>query len=296
MQHYAEEAVADHIANLQRIFSKEQKYNPTAPFYELTDEQVNALMYQAIKNTDRYRTLKKQNKTEEEILEHFNTKRKMTVFDWKKVNKDTVMSPYDSIKYYKHFLHSSLLSLEPQTGHIKAWVGGINNKYFQYDHVKQGKRQVGSTFKPFLYACAIDQLKLSPCEKFPNTPYTIPKEAYGSDQDWTPKNSGNKYGGQYSLKKALAKSVNVISARLINMVGPETVVRLAKRSGITSYIPPYPSIALGTVDISLYDMVTAYGVFANKGMQVIPMMIVKIEDKNGKVFKTVYSKNKTSFK
>lgn len=282
MQRYAEEAVHEHVSNLQRVFFKEQKRNKTAPFYDLEKEEVESTMFRAMRNTDRYRLLKKAGKSDKEIKKAFDTKREMKVFSWKGTI-DTVFTPYDSIKYYKHFLHSGLLSIEPQTGHIKAWVGGINNKYFQYDHVEQGKRQVGSTFKPFVYASAIDQLQLSPCEKFPNTLYTIPKEAYGMDEDWTPKNSGETYGGELTLKQALAKSINVITARLIHMVGPKTVTRLAKRAGIRSYIPAYPSIALGTIDASLYDMVGAYSMFANKGLRVNQMMLLRIEDRNGTV-------------
>ena len=282
MQRYAEEAVQEHVSNLQRVFFKEQKRNPTAPFYDLENEQIDALMLRAMKDTDRYRLLKKGGKSDQEIKTSFDTKRKMKVFSWKGTI-DTLFTPYDSIKYYKHFLHSGMLSIEPQTGHVKAWVGGINYKYFQYDHVKQGKRQVGSTFKPFVYASAIDQLQLSPCEKFPNTLYTVAKEDYGMEEDWTPKNSGDRYGGELTLKQALAKSINVITARLIHMVGPKTVARLAKRAGIETYIPPYPSIALGTIDASLYDMVGAYSMFANKGLRVNQMMVLRIEDRNGTV-------------
>jgi penicillin-binding protein 1A len=289
MQRYAEEAVSEHVSNLQRVFFKEQKYNPTAPFYDLEKEDIKSIMDRGMRNTDRYRLLKKAGKSDKEIKVAFNTKRKMKVFSWKGT-KDTILTPYDSIRYYKHFLHSGLLSIEPQTGHIKAWVGGINSKYFQYDHVKQGKRQVGSTFKPFVYASAIDQLQLSPCEKFPNTLYTVPKEAYGMDEDWTPKNAGETYGGELTLKQALAKSVNVITARLIHMVGPKTVARLAKRAGIDSYIPPYPSIALGTVDASLYEMVGAYSMFANKGLRVSQMMLLRVEDRNGTVLQSFVPK------
>ncbi|MGB2129186.1 MAG: transglycosylase domain-containing protein [Flavicella sp.] len=282
MQRYAEEAVQEHVSNLQRVFFKEQKKNPTAPFYDLEDEEVDKIMDRGIRNTERYRLLKKAGKTKEQINKAFATKRKMKVFTWKGT-KDTVMTPYDSIRYYKHFLHSGLLSIEPQSGHVKAWVGGINNRYFQYDHVKQGKRQVGSTFKPFVYASVIDQLQLSPCEEYPNTPYTVPKEEYGMDEDWTPRNSGDTYGGELSLKRALAKSINVITARMIHKVGPKTVVRLAKKAGIESHIPPYPSIALGTLDASLFEMVGAYAMFANKGMRIEQMMVTRIEDRNGTV-------------
>lgn len=283
MQAYAEEAVTEHMSNLQRIFSKEQKKNKTAPFYDLEEEEVDKILFRAVKTTQRYRGLKKKGLSKDEILKNFSVKRKMRVYDWKNIEKDTVLSPYDSIKYYKSILRSGLLSIEPETGHIKAWVGGINHKYFKYDHVKQGKRQAGSTFKPFVYATAINEFKISPCDKYPNIPYTIPKEKYGSDKDWTPENSGKKYGGELTLKQALAKSVNVITARLIDRVGPHAVVRLAKKSGITSHIEPYPSIALGTVDVNLYDMVGAYAMFANKGFRVHQTMVMRIEDRNGSV-------------
>lgn len=283
MQKYAEEAVTEHMSNLQRIFFKEQKKNKTAPFYDLEQKDIDKTLYRTVKQTQRYRGLKKKGLSKKEILKNFKEERKMRVFDWAKGEKDTLMTPYDSIKYYKTFLRSGLLSVAPETGHIKAWVGGINHKYFKYDHVQQGKRQVGSTFKPFVYASAINQFKLSPCEKYPNTPYTIPKEKYGSTKDWTPENSGKKYGGELTLKQALAKSINVITARLIDIVGPETVVRLAKKAGITSKIDAYPSIALGTPEVSLYDMVGAYAMFANKGFRVKQTMVMRIEDRNGSV-------------
>jgi penicillin-binding protein 1A len=215
----------------------------------------------------------------------------MKIFSWKG-DIDTTMTPIDSIRYYKHFLNTGVLSVEPQTGHVKAWVGGINYKHFQYDHVKQSKRQVGSTFKPFVYATAINQLQLSPCDEFPNTPYTIPKEKYGMPEDWTPKNSVGEYGGMKTLKNALANSVNVITARLIDQATPKNVVRLAINLGVKSEIPEVPSIALGSVDLTLYEMVGAYSTFANKGMYVEPMMILRIEDKNGTVLTDFTPKTK----
>jgi len=221
MQTDAEDAMKTHMANLQRVFFKEQKHNRTAPFYDLDKEQIANTMLQAMKRSNRWRRMKKQGKSKKKILASFNKKVKMRVFSWKG-DRDTIMSPKDSIRYYKYFLRAGLLSIEPQTGYIKAWVGGINYKHFQFDAVKQQKRQVGSTFKPFVYASAINQLKLSPCYKLPNTLYTIPKEKYGSPEDWTPKNASNKYGGELTLKHALANSVNVITAKLIDMVNPQT--------------------------------------------------------------------------
>ncbi|GGG93035.1 penicillin-binding protein 1A [Polaribacter pacificus] len=283
MQQYAEEAVKEHIGNLQDYFFKEQKSNRTAPFYDLESDQITMILERAMKNSDRWRNMKSNGVSEKEIRASFKRKRQMRIFSWKG-DQDTLMSPADSIRYYKYFLHSGLLSMEPQTGHIKAWVGGINNKHFKYDHVEQGRRQVGSTFKPFVYATAINQLKLSPCDTYPNIPYTIPKGKYGIPEPWTPKNSGDEYGGVISLKEGLAKSVNVLSARLIDMVGPRNVANLAKTAtGATRGIPEAPSIALGTVELSLFEMVSAYGMFANKGLRVEPMMLMRIEDKNGTV-------------
>ena len=282
MQQYAEEAIDEHMSNLQSYFFKEQKSNKLAPFYDLEKSEINRILNRAKKNSDRYKRLKSAGKSSKYIEKVFKKKIKMSVFSYKG-DIDTIMSPNDSIKYYKYFLRSGLLSIEPQTGHIKAWVGGINYKHFKFDAVAQQKRQVGSTFKPFVYATAINQLKLSPCDSFPNIPYTIPKGKYGIPEEWKPKNSGDKYGGMLTLKEGLAGSVNTMSARLIDRVSPENVVRLAKAAGIESRIRANPSIALGAVELSLLEMVSAYSTFANKGLRVSPMIITRIEDKNGTV-------------
>lgn len=282
MQKYAEEAMDEHMSNLQRVFDKEQKRNKTAPFYNIDKEEISKTMTQAMKRSNRWRRMKKNGASEKEIRASFNEKTEMKIFSWKG-DIDTILTPKDSILYYKQILRSGLMSVEPQTGHVKAWVGGFNYKHFQYDAVKQQKRQVGSTFKPFVYASAINQLKLSPCFKLPNIPYTIPKEKYGMPEDWTPRNSDDKYGGELTLKEALAGSVNVVTANLIDRVHPKTVVALARSAGIKSEIPEVPAIALGSVDLSLYEMVGAYATFANKGLQIEPMMLLKIEDKNGTI-------------
>ncbi len=291
MQNYAEEAMKEHMSNLQKSFFKEHKENIIAPFYDLEKIDIDNTILLAMKRSNRWKRMKKKGASEKEIIASFNKKTNMKVFSWGGTI-DTIMSPKDSIFYYKHFLRTGVLSVEPQTGHVKAWVGGINYKHFQFDAVKQQKRQVGSTFKPFVYATAINQLNLSPCEKYPNTLYTIPKEKYGMPEDWTPKNSGEKYGGELTLKAALAGSVNVITAKLMDMVNPKNVVSLAKSAGIKSRIPEVPAIALGTVDLSLFEMVGAYSTFANKGLQVEPMMILKIEDKNGTVLEQFLPKSK----
>ncbi|TXD51850.1 MULTISPECIES: transglycosylase domain-containing protein [unclassified Polaribacter] len=284
MQKYAEQAVSEHMANLQSYFFEEQKRNRIAPFYDLEKSQIEGIYERAKKRSERYRRLKQVGKSSKEIDKIFNTKTAMKVFSWKG-DRDTIMSPNDSLKYYKHFLRSGLLSIEPQTGHIKAWVGGIDSKHFKYDAVAQQKRQVGSTFKPFVYATAINQLRMSPCDMLPNIRYTIPKGKYGIPEAWTPDNSSNKYGGMVTLKDGLAGSINTISVNLIDKVAPINVVRLAKAAGIETVMKPNPSIALGAVDLSLFEMVSAYSTFANKGLRVSPMIITRIEDKNGTVLK-----------
>ena len=282
LQKNAEEAMSEHMANLQRVFFKQQKNNKTAPFYDLEKEQIESTMLSAMKRSDRWRKMKKNGASVEDIKASFYEETPMKIFSWKG-DIDTLLTPYDSIRYTKFILQAGLLSTDPTTGHVKAWVGGIDYKHFQYDHVKQGKRQVGSTFKPFVYATAINQLGLSPCDEFPNTPYTIPAGKYHLDEDWTPRNSGDEYGGLRTLKNALANSINVISANLIDQTTPQNVVRMAKNLGVETDIPAVPSVALGTVDLSLYEMIGALNTFANKGMYVKPMMILRIEDKNGTI-------------
>jgi penicillin-binding protein 1A len=284
MQTYAENVVKEHMSNLQDAFFEQNtpKWNPTAPFLDLTEKEVERLMNQAMMRSERWRKMKLAGKTEDDIKASFDQETEMKIFSWKG-EIDTVMSPIDSIRHYKHFLRSGMMSMDPQTGHVKAWVGGINYKHFQFDHVYQGKRQIGSTFKPFVYASAIDQLKLSPCDSFPDGFYCVEARKFGAHEAWCPKNSGDRYTGMRTLKNALANSVNTISARLIDKVGPGPISKLAAGLGISSKIPNVPSIALGTADLSVYEMVAAYGAFANQGIYVKPVMVTRIEDKNGTV-------------
>ena len=284
MQTYAENAVKEHMSNLQDAFFEQNtpKWNPTAPFLDLTEKEVERLMDQAMRRSERWRKMKLAGKTEDDIKASFEQETAMKIFSWKG-EIDTVMSPIDSIRHYKHFLRSGMMSMDPQTGHVKAWVGGINYKHFQFDHVYQGKRQIGSTFKPFVYASAIDQLKLSPCDSFPDGFYCVEARKFGAHEAWCPKNSGDRYTGMRTLKNALANSVNTISARLIDKVGPGPISKLAADLGISSKIPSVPSIALGTADLSVYEMVAAYGAFANQGIYVKPVIVTRIEDKNGTV-------------
>ncbi len=283
MQLAAEESVKKHMTNLQKEFNRQNQKNSTAPFRSITKAEVEAILKRGIKNSTRYKRLKSRGISEDSIAKIFNKKVEMKLFSWEG-EIDTIMTPKDSIRYYKSFLNTGMMSMRPQTGEVKAWVGGINYKYFKYEHVKQARRQVGSTFKPFVYATAIDQLHYSPCYELPNTLYTIPKGKYGLLEDWRPSNSGDDYGGNKTLKKALAESVNTITARLIDKTGPQKVINMAEALGVdVSNIKPYPSIALGTPDLSVYEMVSAYGTFANKGVYVEPFMISRIEDRNGSI-------------
>ena len=284
MQSIAEKSVSAHMKNLQKEFFRQnrRRLNPTAPFLDLRRGEIDTLMLRTAYRTERWRKMKRSGMDAEKIKASFYKKVPMRVFSWKG-EIDTIMTPMDSIRYYKHFLRASMMSMEPQSGHVKAWVGGFNYKHFQYDQVKQGRRQIGSTFKPFLYATAIDQLKLSPCDSLPDALYCIEPLKHGNMDAWCPKNSGDKYGKTRTLKNALANSVNTVSARLMDLVGPQPVINLARKMGVTSYLPAVPSIALGTPDISLFEMVGAYSTFVNQGIYVEPIMVTRIQDKDGRV-------------
>ncbi len=304
MQKHAEDAMKKHMANLQNEFDKYQHsrykkvkgkkvFNKRIPFSnDLTTNEIDKIMNRAIKNSNRWHNMKRGGFSEKEIKDSFFKKTDMNLFSWKG-EIDTLMTPYDSIKYHKAFLKTGILSIEPQTGHVKAWVGGINHKHFKWDAVKQQERQVGSTFKPFVYATAINQLKYSPCRKIENAPFTMPKGRYGIPEDWVVHNSGNKYDPPLrTMKDALANSVNVVSARLIDAVSPSNVVKLARSLGIKSKnLEANPSIALGAVELSLYEMIGALATFANKGMHIEPIMVLRIEDKNGTILETFTPKS-----
>lgn len=270
MQRYGEEAMKQHLTDLQKQFTQHWK-GREEPWSEFPE-----IIQQAIKRSDRYKDLKEQGASEREIEKSFNTKIPMKVFSWTG-ETDTLISPLDSIKYYKLFLQSGFMSMEPQTGYVKAWVGGGEYQYFKYDHVRSGKRQVGSTFKPFVYTVAMDN-GLSPCFEVPNLPVT-----FEDFDNWTPKNADATQGGIYTLRQGLAESKNLITAYIMKQFGPQAVVNYAHKMGIESDVPPYPSICLGTPEISLYEMVGAFSTFANKGVWTEPIYILRIEDKNGNV-------------
>ena len=283
MQQMAELAVEQHMPRLQKEFFEQNKTldDSIAPFRELTSGAVDTLLRISMRRSERWRKMKYDlKKDNEEIENSFFEPVDMTIFSWEG-DIDTIMTPLDSMKYYKSFFRPGMMSMDPTNGHIKAWVGGMNYRHFQYDMVKKGKRQIGSTFKPFVYAAAIDQLKLSPCDTFPDSQFCIEKNKFGNIEQWCPKNSGDKYGRTRTLKNALANSVNTVTARLMDRIGPQTVVKLAKDLGIEQRILPVPSIALGTPDLSVYEMVAAYSTFANKGVYTQPVFVEKIEDKNG---------------
>lgn len=271
MQRYAEEAVREHLTELQKVFFDHWKgrvawaKNPEI----ITD---------GIKRTARYRELKADGVSQDSIKKVFDTPVRMSVFSWNG-EIDTVMSPLDSMKYYKMYLRTGLMAMEPATGHVKAWVGGADYRHFKYDMVKDGKRQVGSTFKPFVYTLAMQE-GYSPCYKVPNVRVSIPLE---DGTVWSPENSDGKYGGMLSLKEALAESINSVTAFLMKQFGPQAVVDIAQKMGITSQLDPYYAIGLGTPDITVYEMTGAYATFANKGVWTEPIFVTRIEDKNGVV-------------
>jgi penicillin-binding protein 1A len=282
MQQYAEESVNEHMYELQKAFNKDCKQKRQAPFaWNLSQKDIENILTSAMKRSDRYRELKQQNLTPQQIEKIFKTPTSMTVYSIRG-EIDTIMTPWDSIRYYKSFLQTGFCAIEPQTGYVKAWVGGINHKHFKYDHVKVGRRQVGSTFKTFVYAMAVQE-GYSPCYQLPCVRTCVPD---GNGKEWCPSNSGGdeKYENKMiTLKLALAMSINWVSAELIKRFGPNAVVNLARRMGITSPLEAVPSICLGTPDISVYEMVAANATYANKGTYVQPTFITRIEDKNGKV-------------
>lgn len=282
MQRYAEEAVSEHMTELQKAFTKECKNKKNAPFaWNVSKDDIEKIMVSSMKRSDRWKNMKKAGASEEEIRAEFKKPVQMAVYSLRG-EVDTLMSPWDSIRYYKSFLNTGFMAMDPGTGYVKAWVGGINHKHFKFDHVKIGKRQVGSTFKVFVYAMAIQE-GYSPCTQLPCVK-TCVTDATG--KQWCPDNAGGdaKYENKLiTLKKALAMSINYISAELIKRFSPQSVVALARRMGITSPIDEVPAVCLGTPDLSVYEMVGANATFANKGTFVQPTFVTRIEDKNGKV-------------
>ena len=280
MQQHAEAAVKEFMGKeLQPMFYKHWKNQKNAPFYNITADEIDHILETSMKRTDRYRTLKNAGMCMDSIKAEFNRPVEMTVFSWDGPI-DTVMTPMDSIRYYKWFLQASLVSIESHTGHVKAYVGGLDYRFFKYDHVTQARRQVGSTFKPFLYTLAMQEGEYTPCTRIPNISYSID---LGDGRFWEPHNGGKRIGEEVTLKWALAQSNNWISAYLMNRFGPEAVIGMARRMGVESPIEAVPSICLGVCDLKLIEMVGALSTFANQGVYIKPMFITRIEDKNGNV-------------
>ena len=283
MQRYAEEAVHEHMTDLQKKFFKEKKNKSYAPFSrQLTKDEIESAMTRSMKQTDRYRGLKREGKTEEEIRAIFDTPVEMQVFTYEGM-KDTTLSPMDSIRWLKYFLRCGFMSMDPHSGHVKAYVGGPNFAHFQYDMVSVGRRQVGSTVKPYLYTLAMSE-GMWPCDKTVNQSITLITE---TGQEWTPRNDSKKnIGDTVTLQWGLAQSNNWITAYLMSLFGPKQMVSMMRSFGIQGDIPPVYSLCLGTFEVSVREMVEAYTVFPNKGIRVQPLLVTRIEDNNGNVIAT----------
>jgi penicillin-binding protein 1A len=318
MQAYAEWAVTEHMrGELQKDFDRDLKKKRNAPFdWRVSKKEINQILETAMKRTQRYRILAGQEcancgrrgkgihpikgedgkdyylctaddcghqesaTPKDSIPAIFDKPVPMKVFSWQG-EIDTIMSPMDSIKYYKGFLQTGMMSMDPHTGYVKAWVGGINYKHFSYDHVKQSRRQVGSTFKPMVYALAVQE-GIEPCMELPNTPTCFDLPEGGT---WCPKNSDAEYGGMISVKYGLANSINTVTAWIMKQFGPKSVVDMARKMGITSPLDPVPSLCLGVADLSVFELTGANATFANKGVWIEPTYITRIEDKNGTIIK-----------
>ena len=291
MQRFAEEAMTEHMGgDLQPAFYAYKKGNKKAPFdWQLNDHEIGRIYYTAMVRSERYQTLKRAKKDSAEIIKNFRTPTSMQVFKWTG-DVDTIMTPLDSIRYYKFFLHSGLMSMEPQTGYVRAYVGDINFFHFKFDNVMQTRRQVGSTFKPIIYTLAMMPGGYSPCHKVPNIPVSFPMP--NGQPEYTPKYSILKgyEGKEIPLKMGLAYSLNQISAWVLKQYSPREAVDLARRMGIRSPMEEVYSICVGSAEIKLSEMVGAYGTFINKGVYSEPIVVTRIEDKNGNILATFKSK------
>jgi penicillin-binding protein 1A len=280
MQKHAEKAVQEHVCNyLQPLFFQHIKGQKNAPFNKISNEETQRILNVGIKRSERYTLMKDAGATDEEIKKAFDTKVAMKILTWNRGMIDTIMTPLDSIRYMKSFLHCGMMAMDVNTGYVKAYVGGVNYQYFQFDHVKLSKRQVGSTFKPYIYTVALQSGEYSPCTMVPNVPVTFNLPEGGT---WTPRNSSDyKNGMMLPLSDALANSLNYISAYLMKQFGPQAVIQLVRNMGITSDIPAVPSICLGACELSLYEQVGAMNCFPNQGVYVEPTFITRICDNNG---------------
>ncbi|MDE6085237.1 MAG: transglycosylase domain-containing protein, partial [Muribaculaceae bacterium] len=291
MQAYAEEAVEEHMRDLQKSFFREKRNVKGAPYTtnreELSSDQLARLIQTAVKQSDRYRLMKKAGVSEADIETAFNTPVEMTLFSYEGA-VDTIMTPKDSILYNKHFLRTGMMSMDPKTGHVKAYVGGPDFTHFQYDMVSTGRRQIGSTVKPFLYTYAMEE-GFTPCDELLNDQPTIIDE---SGRPWSPRNAGTAcIGEMVTLRWALTNSNNWISARLMSQLSPQTLVRTMHNFGITNELDPVMSLCLGPCDVSVKEMVGAYTAFSNKGMRADPVFVTAIADANGNIISEFTSRH-----
>ena len=281
MQRYAEEAVAEHLGkDLQKVFDRELRNRKNRPFSNGTsDKIVDVTMKQARQWSDRTRMMKASGYSDSEIAKSFNEKVPMRVFTWDAPGyRDTVMTPDDSIRYYKSFFRAAFMAIEPKTGHIRAYVGGPDYRYFKYDNVRQGKRQVGSTVKPFLYTLAMES-GMTPCDRVQNSPQVLD---IGYGRTWTPQDP-HCDGSMMDLKWGLAHSSNSVAAWLMKQLGPEAMVAMMHKMGISTKIDPVVSLCVGSADLSVYEMVTSYNIFPSGGLYTHPLFVTRIEDKDGNV-------------
>ncbi|MDF1573912.1 MAG: transglycosylase domain-containing protein [Bacteroidales bacterium] len=289
MQQYAEEAVEAQLKDyLQPEFFKEKKGRPNAPFADITQEESRLILNRAVRQTDRYRTMISAGVPMDSIMMSFNEPVGMELFSWNGLI-DTVLTPMDSIRYMKHILRAGFMAMDPADGSVKAFVGGHNYRYFQYEHVYQGRRQVGSTIKPFLYLLAMQE-GYSPCDMIPLVATTFPNIIDNKDTTYTPTAPGrNVFAGKMvSLKWGLANSHNWVSAWLFKNFNPKNVIDLMRKMGVTSYIDPVPSMIYGPSDISLEEMVGAFNTFSNGGVYVSPVYVTRIEDRYGNVISSFH--------
>jgi penicillin-binding protein 1A len=293
MQNYAEKAVEKHLGEyLQPLFFKHKKGKRNAPFsWKLTKKQIDKILYASVRRSERYRVLRLAGKDSAEIMESFNTPTQMRVFTWEG-EKDTTMTPMDSIVYYKYFLRAGLMSMDPNSGHVKAYVGGPSYSHFRYDHVNQARRQVGSTIKPIVYSVAMED-GLSPCHKVPNIEVNFEMPPGQKPEIYTPRYSANKReGDMVSLKYGLALSLNQISAWVMKKYGPLEIVKMAKRTGIKSPLDTVYALCVGAAETKVSEMVAAFGTYANKGMHTEPVYVTRIEDRNGNIISKFSARKK----
>jgi penicillin-binding protein 1A len=284
LQKYAEKSVEEQIKKLQRRFNIH--WGNKNPWIDARDKEIPDFIEDYVKTTQLYKNLKKRFKDNEDSITYaLNTPRKVKLFSWKKGVVDTLLSPMDSIEYMKRFLNAGFIVMDPYTGQVKVWIGGINYKFFKYDHISQSKRQPGSTFKPFVYCTALDN-GWTPCDRITDQRVTINYEEDGEKKTWSPHNANWKFTGRnMTLRYAMARSCNSVTVQLSKKVGFQKVADYAKKLGINSDLKPVPSIGLGSNDVSLLEMVAAYSSFLNKGIYTKPMLVTKITDRDGKLIK-----------